>query len=53
MTGSLRLDVYVARQRAGALAAERTDRYVFSYDNAAPVDRFVSLTMPVRLESYV
>jgi serine/threonine-protein kinase HipA len=53
MTGSLRLDVYVARQKAGALAAERTDRYVFTYDSAAPVDRFVSLTMPVRLESYV
>ncbi len=53
MTGSLRLDVYVARQRVGALAAERPDRYVFTYDNAAPVDRFVSLTMPVRLESYV
>jgi len=53
MTELSRLDVYVARQRAGTLAAERADRYVFAYDAVAPAERFVSLTMPVRLESYV
>ncbi|MGH8694888.1 MAG: type II toxin-antitoxin system HipA family toxin [Burkholderiales bacterium] len=53
MSDPARLDVYVARQRAGVLAAERADRYVFTYDAAVPAGRFVSLTMPVRLESYV
>jgi serine/threonine-protein kinase HipA len=53
MSAATRLDVYVARRGAGVLAAERPDRYVFTYDPAAPSDRFVSLTMPVRLESYV
>jgi serine/threonine-protein kinase HipA len=53
MTDHHRLDVYVAGRRAGVLAAERPDRYVFGYDSAATTDRFVSLTMPVRLESYV
>jgi serine/threonine-protein kinase HipA len=48
-----RLDVYVSRCRTGLLAAEREDRYVFTYDAAAPSEQFVSLTMPVRLESYV
>jgi serine/threonine-protein kinase HipA len=53
MSDRRRLDVYVAHQYAGVLAAERSDSYVFSYDAAAPPHRFVSLTMPVRLESYV
>ena len=53
MTDATRLDVYVARQHTGVLAAERPDRYVFTYDATAPAERFVSLTMPVRLESYV
>ena len=53
MSDAKRLDVYVERQLAGVLAAERLDRHVFTYDAAAPPDRFVSLTMPVRLESYV
>jgi len=53
MSDATRLEVYVARQRAGVLAAERPDRYVFTYDAATPAERFVSLTMPVRLESYV
>lgn len=52
MSDTNRLDVYVVRQRAGVLAADRPDRYVFTYDAAAPSERFVSLTMPVRLESY-
>lgn len=53
MSDAIRLDVFVARQRAGVLAAGRADRYVFAYDAATPPERFVSLTMPVRLESYV
>ena len=53
MSASPRLQVFVGRQYAGALSAERPDRYVFAYDPACPPPRFVSLTMPVRLESYV
>ena len=53
MSDGTRLEVYVSRQPAGVLAAERRDRYVFAYDAAVPAERFVSLTMPVRLESYV
>jgi serine/threonine-protein kinase HipA len=53
MNDATRLDVYVAREHAGVLAAERPDRYVFTYGAATPAGRFVSLTMPVRLESYV
>lgn len=48
-----RLVVYVAQARAGVLSAETPNRYVFTYDADCPRDRFVSLTMPVRLESYV
>jgi serine/threonine-protein kinase HipA len=53
MTQAMRLEVYVSHARTGVLAAERADRYVFTYDAAVPAERFVSLTMPVRLESYV
>jgi serine/threonine-protein kinase HipA len=47
-----RLVVHVGGRRAGLLAAEPTGRHVFAYDADCPADRFVSLTMPVRLESY-
>lgn len=50
MTG--RLVVRVAGERAGLLAADATGRHVFAYDPGCPGTRFVSLTMPVRLESY-
>jgi len=53
MSDAKRLDVYVEGRLAGVLAAVQLDRHVFTYDAAAPPDRFVSLTMPVRLESYV
>jgi serine/threonine-protein kinase HipA len=47
-----RLVVHVGGRRAGLLAAEATGRHVFAYDADCPPERFVSLTMPVRLESY-
>jgi serine/threonine-protein kinase HipA len=47
-----RLVVHVGGRRAGLLAAEPTGRHVFAYDADCPAERFVSLTMPVRLESY-
>jgi serine/threonine-protein kinase HipA len=53
VNGTPRLAVFVARENAGVLSAERPDRFVFTYDPACPPARFVSLTMPVRLESYV
>lgn len=49
----LRLAIHVSGARAGVLAAEAPARYVFTYDADCPHERFVSLTMPVRLESYV
>jgi len=45
------LDVYVKNALAGTLAQE-DNNYVFSYLPSTPPDRFVSLTMPVRLQSY-
>jgi serine/threonine-protein kinase HipA len=47
-----RVVVHVGGRRAGVLAAEATGRHVFAYDADCPPDRFVALTMPVRLESY-
>lgn len=49
---SARLVVHVGGQRAGVLAADATGRHVYAYDADCPPERFVSLTMPVRLESY-
>jgi serine/threonine-protein kinase HipA len=48
-----RFVVRVNGARAGVLAAEPTGRHVFAYDADCPAERFVALTMPVRLESYV
>jgi serine/threonine-protein kinase HipA len=47
-----RVVVSVGGRRAGVLAAEATGRHVYAYDADCPPDRFVALTMPVRLESY-
>lgn len=47
-----RLDVYVLDQQVGWLSDEG-DRYVFSYIPNTPPNYLVSLTMPVRAESYV
>lgn len=47
------LAVWVAACRSGLLAREDRQRYVFAYDPAAEDSAQVSLTMPVRLESWV
>lgn len=47
-----RLDVYVLDQHVGWLSDEG-DRYVFSYLPDTPAAYLVSLTMPVRAQSYV
>lgn len=47
-----RLVVHVNGARAGVLACEPAGRHVFAYDADCPPERFVALTMPVRLESY-
>ena len=53
MTGmSSLLAVWAARQRAGLLARESGGKYVFSYDPNAGPGVQVSLTMPIRLESW-
>jgi serine/threonine-protein kinase HipA len=46
------LDVYVAGAPAGMLTQEGHS-HVFAYLPNTPAERFVSLTMPVRLQSYV
>ena len=46
------LDVYVGGAPAGALTQEG-HHHVFTYFPNTPAERFVSLTMPVRLQSYV
>lgn len=47
----MRLDVYVSGRHAGVLAREQGD-HVFAYLPDCAAGDFVSLTMPVRLESY-
>lgn len=47
------LAVWVAGTHAGLLDREAQQRYVFSYDPSAPESAQVSLTMPVRLASWV
>lgn len=42
-----------ANCRAGLLGRESNQRHVFAYDPSAPDAAQVSLTMPVRLESWV
>ncbi len=52
MNANSELAVWVANSRAGRLAREGEQRYVFGYDTAAIADHAVSLTMPLRLESW-
>jgi serine/threonine-protein kinase HipA len=47
------LAVWVANKRSGLLARETQQNYVFAYDPDSDTDVQVSLTMPVRLESWV
>ena len=47
------LAVWVAGKNAGLLACEKRNEYVFAYAPDVSTDAQVSLTMPVRLESWV
>jgi serine/threonine-protein kinase HipA len=51
MTSAL-LDVYVKERLVGALGPTAGGAYVFNYLAGTPPEDLVSLTMPVRLESY-
>ena len=46
------LAVWAANRRSGLIAREQRDRYVFAYNRDADDPDQVSLTMPVRLESW-
>ena len=48
----MQLGVYVLGQQAATLAQAGDFKSVLSYLPSASQDAFVSLTMPVRLESY-
>jgi serine/threonine-protein kinase HipA len=47
------LAVWAANSRAGLLVREKLRHYVFGYDPSSVRDQAVSLTMPVRRESWV
>jgi hypothetical protein len=47
------LDVYVKDRLVGALGPTAGGAYAFTYLPGTPIEDFVSLTMPVRLERYV
>ena len=47
------LAVWAAKVKSGILARERRQEYVFAYSADAGTEAQVSLTMPVRLESWV
>ncbi len=53
MPGITSLAVWAADRRSGLLARVPDQKYVFAYDPAGGRDLQVSLTMPVRLESWV
>ncbi|HIJ96671.1 MAG TPA: type II toxin-antitoxin system HipA family toxin [Desulfuromonadales bacterium] len=53
MTTTNTLAVWSGREKAGLLARERRQEYVFAYSADAAKGAQVSLTMPVRLESWL
>lgn len=53
MSKPILLDIYVNDRLVGLLGEIGDGAYAFSYNPGVPDDYFVSLTMPVRLESYV
>jgi serine/threonine-protein kinase HipA len=53
MTATNTLAVWSGSERAGLLARERRQEYVFSYSTDAAKGAQVSLTMPVRMESWL
>ncbi|MDI6726422.1 MAG: type II toxin-antitoxin system HipA family toxin [Smithellaceae bacterium] len=52
MAGVSSLAVWAAKRRAGLLERQPGHKYVFAYDLGADAGTQVSLTMPVRLESW-
>lgn len=52
MTESNALDVYVSGTRVGVLTSTPEGLFVFTYLPETPPEKLVSLTMPVRAESY-
>ena len=46
------LDVYVNERLVGVLGPAQGGAYAFTYLPGTPLEDLVSLTMPVRLESY-
>ncbi|MCX5810406.1 MAG: HipA N-terminal domain-containing protein, partial [Proteobacteria bacterium] len=52
MAGVSSLAVWAEDSRAGIIAREHRQKYVFAYSTVAGVGAQVSLTMPVRLESW-
>jgi serine/threonine-protein kinase HipA len=53
MTGATSLAVWAGNGHAGIVAREMRHEYVFAYSTNANIEAQVSLTMPVRLESWV
>jgi serine/threonine-protein kinase HipA len=53
MPGAAALAVWVADKKSGLLAREPDQRYIFAYDPQCDAGAQASLTMPVRLESWV
>ena len=52
MTNETALDVYVSETHVGVLTTTPEGLFVFTYLPNTPPDKLVSLTMPVRAESY-
>lgn len=52
IAGTEKLSVWADEKPAGLLARVSGHKYVFCYDQAAVADSKVSLTMPIRLESW-
>ena len=52
MAETIVLDVYVDETRVGVLGANPEGLFVFTYLPETTPDQLVSLTMPVRAESY-
>lgn len=52
MAEPIALDVYVSETRVGVLTSTPEGLYVFTYLPEIPPEKLVSLTMPVRAESY-
>ncbi len=52
MANAIPLDVYVNESRVGVLSENQEGLFVFTYLPGIPAEQLVSLTMPVRAESY-